>query len=91
MSDPTKLLAPVWTHMTQVQPVRGEGIYLYDADGRRYTGNQHNRVKALVLDGSNNVEVVHIGKAKAGTWTIDVVASNVTQGPQDHALVAVQV
>ena len=60
-------------------------------DGRRYTGNQHNRVKALVLDGRNNVEVVHIGKAKAGTWTIDVVASNVTQGPQDHALVAVQV
>lgn len=37
MSDATKLLAPVWTHMTQVQPVRGEGIYLYDADGRRYT------------------------------------------------------
>ena len=37
MSDPTKLLAPVWTHMTQVQPVRGEGIYLYDAAGRRYT------------------------------------------------------
>ena len=36
-------------------------------DGRRYTGNQHNRVKALVLDGRNNVEVVHIGKAKAGT------------------------
>jgi 4-aminobutyrate aminotransferase len=37
MSDATKLLAPVWTHMTQMQPVRGEGIYLYDAAGRRYT------------------------------------------------------
>jgi 4-aminobutyrate aminotransferase len=37
MSDATKLLAPVWTHMTQIQPVRGEGIYLYDAAGRRYT------------------------------------------------------
>ncbi len=23
--------------MTQVQPVRGEGVYLYDAAGRRYT------------------------------------------------------
>jgi 4-aminobutyrate aminotransferase len=23
--------------MTQVQPVRGEGVYLYDAEGRRYT------------------------------------------------------
>ena len=37
MSDAANLLAPVWTHMTQVQPVRGEGIYLYDAQGRRYT------------------------------------------------------
>jgi 4-aminobutyrate aminotransferase len=31
------LLAPVWTHLTQIQPVRGEGIYLYDAAGQRYT------------------------------------------------------
>jgi 4-aminobutyrate aminotransferase len=30
-------LAPVWTHLTQVQPVRGEGIYLYDDAGIRYT------------------------------------------------------
>jgi len=30
-------LSPVWTHLTDIQPARGEGIYLYDADGRRYT------------------------------------------------------
>lgn len=30
-------LSPVWTHLTDIQPERGEGIYLYDADGRRYT------------------------------------------------------
>ncbi|MCP4416952.1 MAG: aminotransferase class III-fold pyridoxal phosphate-dependent enzyme, partial [Chloroflexi bacterium] len=30
-------LSPVWTHLTEMQPVRGEGIYLYDADGTRYT------------------------------------------------------
>lgn len=29
-------LSPVWTHLTDIQPVRGEGIYLYDAGGRRY-------------------------------------------------------
>jgi 4-aminobutyrate aminotransferase len=29
-------LSSVWTHMTQIQPVRGEGIYLYGADGQRY-------------------------------------------------------
>ncbi len=33
---PLEHLSPVWTHLTQIQPVRGEGIYLYDADGNRY-------------------------------------------------------
>ncbi len=35
-NDPLKHLAPVWTHLTHVQPVRAEGIYFYDADGNRY-------------------------------------------------------
>ena len=30
-------LSSVWQHLTDIQPTRGEGIYLYDADGRRYT------------------------------------------------------
>jgi len=30
-------LSPVWSHLTQIQPVRGENIYLYDSDGARYT------------------------------------------------------
>ncbi len=30
-------LSPVWSHLTTIQPQRGEGIYLYDADGVRYT------------------------------------------------------
>lgn len=33
----TELLAPVWTHLTQVQPERAEGIYIYGKDGQRYT------------------------------------------------------
>lgn len=37
VSDSYALLAPVWTHLTQLQPVRGEGVYLFDAEGRRYT------------------------------------------------------
>jgi len=36
-NTPLDLLAPVWTHLTEIQPVRGEGIYLYDAAGQRYT------------------------------------------------------
>src|SRR3990172_6994783 len=31
------LLSPVWSHLTAIQPVRGEGIYLYEADGTQYT------------------------------------------------------
>lgn len=30
-------LSPVWTHLTDIQPARGEGIYLYESDGHRYT------------------------------------------------------
>jgi 4-aminobutyrate aminotransferase len=37
MRDGLELLAPVWTHLTEVQPVRAEGIYLYDEAGARYT------------------------------------------------------
>jgi 4-aminobutyrate aminotransferase len=54
-------LSPVWTHMTQIQPVRGEGIYLYDADGNHYidftsgigvtsTGHSHPKVVQAIKD-----------------------------------------
>ncbi len=31
-----ELLSPVWTHLTEIKPVRGEGVYLIDEDGSRY-------------------------------------------------------
>jgi 4-aminobutyrate aminotransferase len=54
-------LSPVWTHLTKMQPERGEGIYLYDADGTRYTdftcgigvtntGHCHPRVVAAIQE-----------------------------------------
>ena len=30
-------LSPVWGHLTNIQPVKGEGIYLWDAQGTKYT------------------------------------------------------
>lgn len=30
-------LSPVWSHLTPLRPVRGEGVYLFDAEGGRYT------------------------------------------------------
>ncbi len=32
-----ELLTPVWSHLTEVHPSHGEGIYLNDEDGNRYT------------------------------------------------------
>ena len=33
----TQHLSPVWSHLTTFEPVRGEGVYLYDAAGERLT------------------------------------------------------
>ncbi len=60
-SDSLHHLSPVWSHMTTMQPVRGDGIYLYDADGARYadftsgigvtnTGHCHPRVVKAIQD-----------------------------------------
>jgi 4-aminobutyrate aminotransferase len=59
MTLSTDHLSPVWSHMTTLQPERGEGIYLYDSDGSRYidftcgigvtnTGHCHPRVVAAI-------------------------------------------
>ncbi|MDQ7025765.1 MAG: aspartate aminotransferase family protein [Anaerolineae bacterium] len=56
-----ELLAPVWTHLTTMQPVKGEGVYLWDADDNRYldftsgigvinTGHCHPRVVKAVQE-----------------------------------------
>ncbi len=61
MRNPIDRLAPVWTHTTHVQPVRGEGVYLYDADGARYldftsgigvtnTGHAHPRIVQAIQE-----------------------------------------
>ena len=60
------LLSPVWTHLTELQPVRGEGIYYYDAEGNRYTdftsgigvvntGHCHPKVVAAIQEQANSL------------------------------------
>ncbi|HEY8369980.1 MAG TPA: hypothetical protein VIM86_11775 [Thermodesulfobacteriota bacterium] len=39
------------------------------------------------FDARNNVEVVQVAAPEPGRWTIEVVGSNVPEGPQPHALV----
>jgi len=61
MSNGVELLSPVWSHLTQIQPVRAEGLYIYDADGNRYidftcgigvmnTGHSHPRIIKAIQD-----------------------------------------
>jgi subtilisin family serine protease len=57
-------------------------------DGTKTAGNQR-RGGAGTLDARNNAELVHVAKPAAGKWTVEVVGSNVPEGPQEVALVAI--
>ncbi|MEX0275325.1 MAG: aspartate aminotransferase family protein [Flavobacteriaceae bacterium] len=61
-----KLLSPVWTHLTQINAVRGEGIYLYDESDTRYidftsgigvtnTGHCHPKVVKAIQEQSSQL------------------------------------
>ena len=58
-------------------------------DGRRHIGNAGNgsATGAYTLDTRNNTELVEIPRARTGRYTIDIVGSNVPEGPQPFALV----
>jgi 4-aminobutyrate aminotransferase len=57
----TELLSPVWTHLTTLEIIQGEGVYLYDAQGNRHidftsgigvvnTGHCHPRIVKSIKD-----------------------------------------
>jgi hypothetical protein len=65
--------------------VNNLNLIVTDPNGVRHVGNQDGA--SLTMDASNNVEVVQVRRPVAGDWTIEVVGSNVPQGPQPFALV----
>ncbi|MCK7496521.1 MAG: hypothetical protein MZW92_40640 [Comamonadaceae bacterium] len=65
--------------------VNNLNLIVTDPNGVRTVGGQAGT--GLTMDSRNNVEVVQVRRPVAGTWTIDVVGSNVPQGPQPFALV----
>jgi serine protease AprX len=72
--------------------VNNLNLIVTDPAGKKRVGNQSVVAgTALTFDAANNVEVVEVTKASAGTWTVDVIASNVSKGPQDFALAAILV
>ena len=68
--------------------VNNLNLILIDPNGKRYAGNQAAASGVMTLDATNNVEVIQVNQPAAGTWTVEVVGSNVPQGPQPFALVA---
>ncbi len=57
--EPNRHLSPIWTHLTEILIERGEGIYLFDEQGKRYidftsgigvtsTGHCHHKVVAAI-------------------------------------------
>jgi hypothetical protein len=81
-------IALAWSDAPGPTIVNNLNLIVTAPDGRKLVGNQR-RNGPPTLDKTNNVELVHVDKPAAGTWTLDVVASNVPRGPQDFALVAI--
>ncbi|WP_205960502.1 aspartate aminotransferase family protein [Flammeovirga sp. MY04] len=66
LMDTKELLSPVWTHLTQINAVRGKGIYIYDEAGEEYmdftsgigvtnTGHCHPKVVQAIQDQSQEL------------------------------------
>jgi len=68
--------------------VNNLNLILTDPNGKRYVGNQAATSGIMTLDATNNVEVIQLNQPAAGTWTFEVVGSNVPQSPQPFAWVA---
>ena len=66
--------------------VNNLNLTLIAPDGTRAVGNQA-AGGGMIVDTKNNVEVVQVAQPIPGTWKIEIVGSNVPQGPQDFALV----
>lgn len=72
--------------------VNNLNLFVAGPRGERHLGNRPEPGgTGLVLDARNNVEVVEVRTAAPGRWVLQVVASNVSRGPQDFALAAVLV
>jgi hypothetical protein len=66
--------------------VNNLNLTLTAPDGTRTVGNQV-AGGGMIVDSKNNAEVVHVSQPISGTWKIEVIGSNVPQGPQEFALV----
>ena len=79
-------LVLVYTDFPGSQLVNNLNLLATSPSGKVHSGNGESNGQ-LQLDVTNNIEVIKVANPQKGDWTIQVVASNVPQGPQDYALV----
>jgi hypothetical protein len=72
-------VALAWSDTPGPTIVNNLNLIVTAPDGRKFVGNQR-RNGPPTFDRTNNVELVHVEKPAAGTWTADVVGSNVRVG-----------
>lgn len=63
--------------------VNNLNLFVTSPSGNFHAGNSED---GFDPDSTNNVEVVRVAKPAIGKWTVQVVASDVPQGPQPYAL-----
>jgi serine protease AprX len=81
-------IALAWSDPPGPTIVNNLNLIVTAPNGRQFVGNQR-RNGPPTFDTSNNAELVHVQRPAPGSWTVDVVGSNVPRGPQDFALVAI--
>ncbi len=81
-------IALVWSDAPGPTIVNNLNLIVTAPDGSKLVGNQRSGAQPA-FDTTNNVELVHVDEPVSGSWTVDVVGSNVPRGPQDFALVAI--
>jgi len=88
----TLRIALVYSDAPGEKLVNNLNLMVTDPAGKRFLGNQPSASStALTFDTTNNVEVIEVKEPRKGTWTLDVVASNVSRGLQDFAIAVVLV
>ncbi|MBM4264409.1 MAG: serine protease [Deltaproteobacteria bacterium] len=83
-------IALAYTDFPSDTLVNNLNLMATDPSGKRYIGNRSNVSQGpIVFDANNNAEAIHASNAKKGSWSVEVIASNVTSVRQDFALAAV--
>ena len=62
-------------------------LFMQKPDNTKVIGNAQLPMSLNIPDPDNNVEIVRLQNAAAGTYIIQISATNLLRGPQDFALV----